>query len=74
MVVVMPGGNAVIDLQNTENLGVQLYFDETSYQTMFEALADVIKAKGTRLAELKDIILGTTKAGFRELYPVGFPG
>ena len=73
MVVVMPGGNAVIDLQNTENLGVQLYFDEISYQTMFEALADVIKAKGTRLAELKDIILGTTKAGFRELYPVGFP-
>lgn len=73
MVVVMPGSNAVIDLQNAENLGVQLYFDETSYQTMFEALADVIKAKGTRLAELKDIILGTAKAGFRELYPMGFP-
>ena len=73
MVVVIPGANAVIDLQNTEDLGVQLYFDETSYQTMFEALADVIKAKGTRLAELKDIILGTTKAGFRELYPMGFP-
>ena len=73
MVVVMPGANAVIDLQNTQDLGVQLYFDETSYQTMFEALADVIKAKGTRLAELKDIILGTTKAGFRELYPMGFP-
>ena len=73
MVIVMPGANAVIDLQNTEDLGVQLYFDETSYQTMFEALADVIKAKGTRLAELKDIILGTTKAGFRELYPMGFP-
>ena len=60
MVVVMPGGNAVMDLQNAENLGVQLYFDETSYQTMFEALADVLKAKGTRLAELKDIILGET--------------
>ena len=73
MVVVMPGANAVIDLQNTQDLGVQLYFDETSYQTMFEALADVIKAKGTRLAELKDIILGTTKAGFRELYPMGVP-
>ena len=73
MVIVMPGANAVIDLQNTEDLGVQLYFDETSYQTMFEALADVIKAKGTRLAELKDIILGTAKAGFRELYPMGFP-
>jgi superfamily I DNA and/or RNA helicase len=73
MVVVMPGGNAVMDLQNADNLGVQLYFDETSYQTMFEALADVLKAKGTRLAELKDIILGTTKPGFRQLYPVGFP-
>ena len=73
MVVVMPGGNAVMELQNTDNLGVQLYFDETSYQTMFEALADVIKAKGARLAELKDILLGTTKAGFRQLYPVGFP-
>ena len=73
MVVVMPGGNAVIDLQNTDNLGVQLYFDETSYQAMFEALADTLKAKGTRLAELKDIILGSAKAGFRQLYPVGFP-
>ena len=73
MVVVMPGGNAVMDLQNAENLGVQLYFDETSYQTMFEALADVLKAKGTRLAELKDIILGSAKAGFRQLYPMGFP-
>ncbi|MBO7602207.1 MAG: AAA family ATPase [Bacteroidaceae bacterium] len=73
MVVVMPGGNAVMELQQAENLGVQLYFDETSYQTMFEALADVLKAKGTRLAELKDIILGTSKPGFRQLYPIGFP-
>ena len=73
MVVVMPGGNAVMDLQNTDNLGVQLYFDETSYQAMFEALADTLKAKGTRLAELKDILLGSAKAGFRQLYPVGFP-
>ena len=73
MVVVMPGGNAVMDLQNADNLGVQLYFDETSYQTMFEALADVLKAKGTRLAELKDIILGSSKPGFRQLYPMGFP-
>ena len=73
MVVVMPGGNAVMELQQAENLGVQLYFDETSYQAMFEALADVIKAKGTRLAELKYIILGTSKPGFRQLYPIGFP-
>lgn len=40
---------------------------------MFEALEDVIRAKGNRLAELRDTLLGTQKPGFRELYPVRFP-
>lgn len=40
---------------------------------MFEALEDVLRAKGNRLAELRDILLGTVKTGFRELYPVRFP-
>ena len=40
---------------------------------MFEALSDVIRAKHNRLAELKEIMLGHVKAGFRELYPVRFP-
>ena len=73
MVVVMPGMNAILDVQGAEAVGVQLYFDETSYRTMFEALADVIRAKGNRLAELRDILLGTQKSGRRELYPVRFP-
>lgn len=73
MVVVMPGAGAIMDVQSAENLGVQLYFDETSYRTMFEALSDVLRAKGNRLAELRDIMLGTLKPGFRELYPVRFP-
>lgn len=73
MVVVMPGAGAILDVQAADNLGVQLYFDETSYRTMFEALADVLRAKGNRLAELRDIMLGTLKPGFRELYPVRFP-
>ena len=73
MVVVMPGAGAILEVQSAENLGVQLYFDETSYRTMFEALSDVIRAKGNRLAELRDIMLGTLKPGFRELYPVRFP-
>lgn len=73
MVVVMPGAGAILDVQAADNLGVQLYFDETSYRTMFEALADVLRAKGNRLAELRDIMLGTSKPGFRELYPVRFP-
>ena len=65
-----PGAGAIMDIQSADNLGVQLYFDETSYRTMFEALEDVLRAKGNRLAELRDILLGTVKTGFRELYPV----
>lgn len=69
MVAIMPGAGAVMEVQETDNLGVQLYFDETSYRTMFEALEDTLRSKGNRLAELRDILLGTSKAGFRELYP-----
>ena len=73
MVVVMPGAGAVLELQAAECLGVQLYFDETSYRTMFEALDDVLRAKGNRLAGLRDTLLGTLKPGSRQLYPVRFP-
>ena len=73
MAVIMPGANAVMEVQAAENLGIQLYFDETSYRTMFEALEDVSRSKGNRLSELRDIMLGTGKPGFRELYPVRFP-
>ena len=73
MVVAMPGMGAVMDLQQQERLGVQLFFDETSYRTMFEALSDVLRAKDNRLAELREIILGSIKPSFRELYPVRFP-
>lgn len=73
MVVVLPGAGALLELQTNEVLGVQLYFDETSYKTMFEALEDTIRAKGNRLAVLRDTLLGTQKPGSRELYPVRFP-
>lgn len=73
MVLVMPGSGAIVDVQNADRLGVQLYFDETSYRTMFEALNDVLRAKDNRLAQLRDTLLGTLKPGFRELYPVRFP-
>lgn len=73
MVVVLPGAGALMELQTDGVLGVQLYFDETSYRAMFEALEDVIRAKSNRLAELRDTLLGTLKPGFRELYPVRFP-
>ena len=55
MVVAIPEGH-MLELQNAqEPVGVQLFFDETSYRTMFDALERVINAKGTRLAYLRDL-------------------
>jgi len=73
MVVALPDAGALLKLQSGNLLGVQLYFDETSYRTMFEALNDVISAKNNRLATLRDTLSGTLTAGFRELHPVRFP-
>lgn len=73
MVVILPSPTALMGIQGLDNLGVQLYFDETSYRTMFEALADVMRAKGNRLAELRDIILGNGEAQQHNSFPVRFP-
>lgn len=74
MVVALPGTGALTELETSNiQLGVQLYFDETSYRAMFEALEDIIRAKGNRLAELRDTLLGTQKPEFRDLYPVRLP-
>ena len=54
MVVAVPDNGHIIDLQGAENVGIQLFFDETSYKTMFEALDRVIRAKG-RLGYLRDL-------------------
>ena len=73
MVVILPGASALMDIQNADRLGVQLYFDETSYRLMFEALSQVIKAKGNRLAELRDIFHGTQKTSTYTFAPTRFP-
>ncbi|MBO4431195.1 MAG: AAA family ATPase [Bacteroidaceae bacterium] len=73
MVVTLPSSQALIDLQNATNLGVQLYFDETSYKTMFHALDDVINAKNNRLADLRDIFAGQMKPEKRTFTPMQFP-
>ena len=54
MVVVMPDNGKLIDVQGAERVGIQLFFDETSYRTMFDALDRVIRAKG-RLGYLRDL-------------------
>ena len=73
MVVVMPSAGSILDVQGADHLGVQRYFDETSYHAMFEALEEVVRSKGNRLAELKEKLLGSVRPEMRQLYPVRFP-
>lgn len=73
MVVILPNVDALLMLQRSEVLGVQLYFDETSYRLMFEVLKQVISAKNNRLAELRDIFHGTQPASTFSFQPVRFP-
>ena len=73
MVVSLPNTNALLDLERKDKLGNQLYFDETSYKSMFEALSETIKAENNRLAELREVLIGKKSAQMRELYPVRFP-
>ena len=74
MVVILPSPAALVDLQGKGgDLGVQLYFDETSYRSMFAALSDVMRAKNNTLAHLRDVLLGTAKTQWRALFPIRFP-
>lgn len=73
MVVILPDNAPVIELQNTENVGVQLFFDETTYRLMFEALDRVMSAKGNRLAYLRDLFYSRQLAERFSFQPILFP-
>lgn len=73
MAVVLPNTAALLSLQSDQLFGVQLYFDETSYRLMFEALGKVITAKNNRLAELRDIFHGSLPASAFTFQPIRFP-
>ena len=73
MVVVMPDATAVADVQGAEALGVQLSFDETTYRLMFEALDRVSRAKGNRLAELRDLFYNPGHPAKFTFAPMRFP-
>ena len=63
MVVILPDAGRVIDLQHAQGqVGVQLFFDETSYKCMFDALDRVINAKGNRLAYLRNLFYSGQQA------------
>ena len=71
--MILPDADALLALQGREVLGVQLYFDETSYRLMFEALKQVISARNNRLAELRDIFHGSRPLSVFSFQPVRFP-
>ena len=72
MVVSVPDNGQMIDVQGAENVGVQLFFDETSYKMMFDALDRVIKAKG-RLGYLRDLFYSHQQAETFSFAPMHFP-
>ena len=72
MVIAVPDGFSVADLQISDGqLGVQLFFDETSYRLMFEALDRTMRAKG-RLAYLRDLFYSKQKAETFSFPDMGF--
>lgn len=73
MVVALPDSGRIVDLQRQDALGVQLFFDETSYRLMFEALDRVIRARSGRLADLRDIFYTKTPASRYTFDAMRFP-
>ncbi len=72
MVIHVPDNYPLVDIQTAENVGIQLFFDETSYKTMFDALDRVINAKG-RLGYLRDLFYNSTKAETFSFNHLHFP-
>ena len=74
MVITVPDSAPLLDLQQaTEEIGIQLSFDETSYKLMFEALDRTMKAKTGRLAYLRDLFYSHQKAAKFTFEPMRFP-
>ena len=73
MVIVVPDGNAVAELQGRERVGVQLSMDEHTYQLMLQAIDKVAKAKGNRLAQLRDLFYNRSNTEKFTFAPIRFP-
>ena len=73
MVVALPDSGRIVDLQRQDALGVQLFFDETSYRLMCEALDRVIRARSGRLADLRDIFYTKAPASRYTFDAMRFP-
>lgn len=73
MVVAIPDTACAGQLQGAASVGVQLSFDETTYRLMTEALERVMRAKGNRLAELRDIFYNPSRTAKFSFAPMRFP-
>ena len=74
MVVALPSPAALVELEGkSQEVGVQLYFDETSYRAMFAALEQTLTAKNNLLAHLRETLLGSEPPHQRQLFPIRFP-
>lgn len=74
MVITIPDKTGIATtLQNADNLGVQMFFDETSYRLMFEALDRAIRAKGNRMAYLRDLFYSRQEAQTFSFDEIKFP-
>ena len=75
MVVSVPDGFSVGDLvalSQGQQLGIMLYFDETTYRLMFEALERTMRAKG-RLGYLRDLFYSRQQAETFVFPDMSFP-
>lgn len=72
MVVEIPESFNLGRLSDDTSYGVMLYFDETTYRAMFDALDRTAAAKG-RLGELRDLIYSHRQAAEHSFAPLGFP-
>ena len=72
MVIALPEEGCLSSLMGDGSQGVQLFFDETSYKAMLDALDRVITAKG-RLGYLRDLFYSHQKAETFTFAPLRFP-
>ena len=74
MVLIMDDGAHVSTLVNSDKpVGIQLSFDETSYQLMFAALDRVISARTGRTAYLRDLFHTNAEVGRLALPEIKMP-
>ena len=73
MVIVLTDPAYLDRIAACTHLGVQLSFDETTHRLMMEALDRVIKAKGNRLAQLRDLFYNHSRTEEFTFDPIRFP-